>query len=74
MQARNISVDLRWVPKLQNEEADVLTNTDLSAFDERRRIDRKVEDMPLGIRPRMLEVEVGFTQGRAETKDMMRKA
>jgi len=68
LQERNISANLRWVPRLQNEEADALTNGDFSAFDPERRIHMEVEKMPFGILPRLLEVEVAFTSGLAEAK------
>ena len=32
-------MELGWVPRLQNEEADALTNHDFAAFDPRRRVD-----------------------------------
>ena len=43
--AENVGLALRWVPRLQNEEADALTNGRFEDFSPERRIVARVEDM-----------------------------
>ena len=38
-QVRGVSLRARWIPRLQNEEADALTNSDFSAFDPAKRLE-----------------------------------
>ena len=49
-------LNLGWVPRDQNEEADALTNGDFVAFDASRRINVEVAEISWLILPRMLEV------------------
>ena len=42
---RCLRLDLQWVPRDQNEEADGLTNLDFSSFDPGRRMDLKIADL-----------------------------
>lgn len=53
---RAAELNLEWVPRDQNEEADALTNEEFGAFDPGRRIDVKVEDLQWKILPEMLRV------------------
>ena len=43
--AENVGLALRWIPRLQNEEADALTNGCFESFAPERRIEARVEDM-----------------------------
>ena len=43
--AENVGLALRWIPRLQNEEADALTNGCFENFAPERRIEARVEDM-----------------------------
>ena len=45
LKKRSLKLDLQWVPRDQNEEADALTNGDFSSFDPGRRINLKVADL-----------------------------
>ena len=36
----------RWLPRLQNEEADALSNFEFDAFDPKLRIDAELENLP----------------------------
>ena len=47
--AENVGLSLRWIPRLQNEEADALTNGVFDGFDEHRRIVASVSEMPFKI-------------------------
>ena len=46
---RRACLHARWIPRLQNEEADALTNLDFRHFDPKRRIDVDLESMKLGV-------------------------
>ena len=56
LKARDLELDLEWVPRGQNEEADALTNGEYSSFSSERRIMVKVEDLPFKILPRMVTI------------------
>ena len=45
LKKRCLRLDLQWVPRDQNEEADGLTNLDFSSFDPGRRMDLKIADL-----------------------------
>ena len=44
----------QWVPRLQNEEADSLTNEDFRHFDPSRRIEVRLEDLRFGVLNQLL--------------------
>ena len=44
-----------WVPRLQNEEADALTNSDFRHFRAENRIDVSLKDLNFGVLDRLLE-------------------
>ena len=56
MRDRAAELDLEWVPRDQNEEADALANEDFGAFDPGRRVDVKVEYLQWQSIPEMLRV------------------
>ena len=45
LRKRSLKLDLQWVPRDQNEEADALTNQDFSGFDPNKRINLKIADL-----------------------------
>ena len=47
--AENVGMSLRWIPRLQNEEADALTNGVFTSFDMRHRIVASVSEMPFKV-------------------------
>ena len=47
--AENVGMALRWIPRLQNEEADALTNGVFSGFAEERRIVVSVSELPFKV-------------------------
>ena len=59
LQLRNASLRAQWVPRLQNEEADALTNGDFRHFDLERRVEVDLERLPFGVLPAL------FDQGEA---------
>jgi hypothetical protein len=62
LRAKNLALDLGWVPRDQNEEADALTNSDFSSFDPDRRIATAVDALPFLVMPRMLAVAEDINQ------------
>ena len=54
LQAREAELDLQWIPRNQNEEADGLTNEDFSQFDPSRRIMVEIERLKFLILPKMI--------------------
>ena len=45
MHLRGVIIRGRWLPRLQNEEADALSNFEFDSFDEKLRIDIEEDDM-----------------------------
>ena len=70
---RNVWLNLNWVGRLFNVEADALTNSDFSLFDEARRIPVVWSELPLDIMNDMLAVGLAFEQGLNHLKAAKRK-
>ena len=51
MEGRGLHLDLQWVPRTANEEADRLSNLCFVGFSPEQRIDVKPEDLPLHVLP-----------------------
>ena len=56
LRERSMALNLGWVPRDQNEEADALTNGDFASFSSGIRVDVDVANVRWLILPRMLEV------------------
>ena len=56
LRAKNLHLELDWVPRTQNEEADALTNHDFSAFSPDKRLNIDPENLGLIIMPELLGV------------------
>ena len=56
MQMRNMELDLTWVPRNQNEEADGLTNGIFEPFDMSKRVNIEIEKLPFKILKEMTAV------------------
>jgi hypothetical protein len=65
---RNVTAALRWIPRLQNTEADALTNADYSSFSLSNRIPVSVETLNFGVLPQLLAAEEEFAQCLAAAK------
>ena len=50
----------QWIPRLQNEEADALTNGEFKHFSPEKRIPVVLEDLAFGVLPAMLETGQTF--------------
>ena len=56
LRAINAELSLEWIPRLQNEEADALTNEDFSAFRPELRVQLEVEQLAFLLLPRLAGV------------------
>ena len=71
---RRMALRAEWVPRLQNEEADALTNGEYHAFDPDRRVEVRLEDLNFGVLNELLatgesyveEVEKAKAEARAD--------
>jgi bisphosphoglycerate-independent phosphoglycerate mutase (AlkP superfamily) len=52
----NFEMDLKWIPRGQNELADALTNKDFKAFSRDKRMHVEVADLGFIILPQMIDV------------------
>ena len=55
LRSRNLHLDLDWVPRDQNTEADALTNGDFSGFSPEHRVDIDVSRLEFKILPELLK-------------------
>ena len=53
---RRLSLRARWLPRLQNQEADDLTNNEFRHFDPRRRIPVDLDKLGFGVMPDLFAV------------------
>jgi hypothetical protein len=60
LSARNLWLDLNWVPRLQNVEADALTNSDFTLFNPDLRMEVAWDQIPLKVMEGLLEQEKEF--------------
>ena len=58
LRQRRMNLHLGWAPRLQNEEADALTNGNFTAFDPARRVEVEVKSLPWLVLPQMLAAPV----------------
>ena len=58
----------RWIPRLQNEEADALTNSDFSHFDPALRIEVDLETLPFVVMPALFAEGDAYVAELAELK------
>ena len=59
---RGASMRARWIPRLQNEEADALTNGDYRHFDDKLRIPVDLEALPFKVLNDMFAVGEEYVQ------------
>ena len=56
MQKKRLELDLQWIPRNQNEEADAITNHKTEGFDPSLKVEVVVADLPFLVLPRMIQV------------------
>ena len=66
---RSLWLDLAWVPREENREADELTNEEFQNFDPALRMDISLKDLDLGVLEKLLEVSESFEKVRLEQKE-----
>ena len=63
---RGVALRANWIPRLQNEEADALTNLDFRHFQEKHRIQVDLVSLPFGVMPDL------FSEGEAYVAELER--
>ncbi|MDE0916488.1 MAG: hypothetical protein OSB57_15045 [Planctomycetota bacterium] len=63
---RGLSFRANWVPRLENQEADDLTNMDFKSFDPRKRLPVDLDHLPFGVMPAL------FAEGDVYTEELDR--
>jgi hypothetical protein len=59
---RNLWLNLEWVPRTENVEADALTNSDFSAFSMENRVELVLDDLPLDVMRSLVDRGTAFVQ------------
>jgi hypothetical protein len=67
---RSLWLDLAWVPREENKEADELTNEEFQSFDPARRMEISLKDLDLDVLEKLLEVSESFEKVRLEQKEV----
>ncbi len=55
LEARGLLFELQWIPREQNAEADAITNGDFTWLNPLRRVEAKLEDLPVIVLPTLLK-------------------
>ena len=71
---RRIALRAEWVPRLQNEEADDLTNWDFTKFRPENRVEVKLDEMRFGVLSRLLETGESYFQEIEAAKQQAKEA
>ena len=74
LSVRNLWLDLAWIPRLQNVEADALTNGDYSAFSMCNRVEVVWEQVPLEVMSEVLAEGKNFALEMERLKSNKRLA
>ena len=56
LQRAQVDLDLQWIPRDQNTEADALTNENFEGFDEAKRIPVKIEELEFIILHKLMKM------------------
>ena len=72
---RQVELNLGWIPRLQNIEADAITNSEYGHFKEENRVPTSVEELnkQFILLPKLLEVGQEFVLGLKEAKEVPRQ-
>ena len=69
MRRRRLVLRAHWLPRLENEEADALTNFDFRHFDKGKRIPVALDTLGFGIMPRLFELGEAFLADKEKAKE-----
>jgi hypothetical protein len=72
MRLRRVMLRAHWLPRLENEEADALTNMDFRHFDQSKRIEVELKDLKFGVLDRLFETGEDYI-GQVESIKRERK-
>ena len=73
---RGLALRANWVPRLENQEADDLTNLEFKSFDESRRLNVELERLDFGVRTELFNVgdsyleELESFKAQAKTREV----
>ena len=70
---RNATLRANWIPRLQNEEADALTNSDFRHFDQAQRIEVDLAKLEFKILNQLFAVGDNYIEELAKVKDMEKR-
>ena len=68
LQLRRAVLRARWLPRLQDEKADALTNGDFRHFDPSKRIEVDLANLPFGVLPALFEKGESYLEELAAAK------
>ena len=69
---RGLSLRANWVPRLENQEADDLTNLEFKSFDVKKRLDVDLDHLDFGVLRELFDVGDRYVDELAELKQMAR--
>ena len=70
---RQAAMRANWIPRLQNEESDALTNSDFYHFPEDKRIPVDLDTLPFIVLRELFDVGEAYVEERAELKAAEKK-
>ena len=71
---RGLCLRANWAPRLENQEADDLTNLEFKAFDPKKRLDVDLEDLKSGVLQDLFNEGDAYIEDLAELKAQAKKA
>ena len=74
MRLRNAVLRASWVPRLQNEEADALTNSDFRHFDGAKRIPVTLEGLRFGVLDDLMKEGLAYHDEVSQLREKEKKA
>ena len=70
---RGLALRANWVPRLENQEADDLTNLEFKSFDESKRLDVDLDRLDFGVMRELFEVGDNYLQELDALKEEAKK-
>jgi Skp family chaperone for outer membrane proteins len=73
MRARRLVLRAHWLPRLENEEADALTNFDYRHFDPAKRVDVKLEDLRFAVLDDLFQAGEDYVAALEKAKEQQKQ-
>jgi hypothetical protein len=73
MRARRLILRAHWLPRLENEEADALTNFDYRHFDPTKRVDVKLEDLRFAVLNELFQAGEDYVAALEKAKEQQKQ-